>query len=55
MNLSVTLFYEEENHDANINVLRMRMKLLTSVVSLTCRSYKEIFCCLICQSCLFIS
>ena len=38
MDLRVGLFYEEVNHDANINAFRIRIKILSSVASLTFKS-----------------
>ena len=48
MDLSLNLFCEDENDDAYINVLRIRIKIRNSVAPLTYLSYKAIFCCLIC-------
>ena len=54
MDLNVNLFYEDENHDVNINGLHIRIKIRCSVASLDCLQYKTVFCCLISKSCLFI-
>ena len=50
MDLSSDLFYKDENHCANRNVLRISIKIRCSVVSLSCLSYKAIMCCLICKN-----
>ena len=48
MDLSLDLFYDDGNDDSNMNLLCIRIKIRSSVASLT-------FCCLICKICLFIS